>query len=104
MHAPENLSQSAQPMAELIPIRAISAVVGCKNAELNIDSSHLTKKTSENDRNIRILDNVDTVLWKITIFVKATETHLCLSLKFSFLKAVLYLTSHHNSMGYSTNV
>ena len=48
-------------------------------------------------------DSLGTVYAKnnCTISVNATETLLYLSWEFSFLKAVLQLTSQYNSAGYS---
>lgn len=40
----------------------------------------------------------------IIISVNATETYFYLSLKFSFLKIVFYLTSQYNFAEYSANV
>lgn len=50
------------------------------------------KKPSQNDRRLHVSDSLGTVhMEEIALSVKATETHLYLFLKFSFLKVVLYL-------------
>lgn len=63
--APEKWIQSVQPMARLITIDAFSAVKNCKCTGLNISSSKVIKKPSQNYRKTHVSNDLGTSLHRI---------------------------------------